>query len=105
MLQVCGVMNTVLLKEECFGEGHFQVSGEFLDNEFPIQVPHFCVCVCCIVEPAAPVAIGVELIGDDWVLNWTLPKYRTVPITSEFRYWSTTSPVSVCVCSDKFFTS
>ncbi|XP_060767180.1 uncharacterized protein LOC132874796 [Neoarius graeffei] len=64
------------------------------------------------IEPAAPVAIGVELIGDDWVLNWTLPKYRTVPITSEFRYWSTTSPeelaetlslppgVSVCVMAE-----
>ncbi|KAK3510013.1 hypothetical protein QTP70_025322, partial [Hemibagrus guttatus] len=46
-----------------------------------------------LFEPPAPVDMRVELIRDDWVLNWTLPKYRTVPITSEFRYWSSTSPV------------
>ncbi|XP_066512581.1 cytokine receptor common subunit beta-like [Hoplias malabaricus] len=44
------------------------------------------------IEPVAPVGLTVEVIGQDWVLNWTLPKYRTVPITSELRYWSTDSP-------------
>ncbi|XP_060715394.1 interleukin-4 receptor subunit alpha-like isoform X1 [Tachysurus vachellii] len=68
------------------------------------------------IEPAAPVDMRVELIGDDWVLNWTLPKYRTVPITSEFRYWSSTSPelaetlslptgVSVCVMAESLLRS
>ncbi|XP_027024284.1 cytokine receptor common subunit beta isoform X8 [Tachysurus fulvidraco] len=68
------------------------------------------------IEPAAPVDMRVELIGDDWVLNWTLPKYRTVPISSEFRYWSSTSPesaetlslptgVSVCVMAESLLRS
>ncbi|XP_034155363.2 uncharacterized protein LOC113547613 [Pangasianodon hypophthalmus] len=63
------------------------------------------------IEPAAPADMRVELIGDDWVLNWTLPKYRTVPINSELRYWNINSPelaetlslppgVSVCVMAE-----
>ncbi|XP_036421127.1 uncharacterized protein LOC118804661 [Colossoma macropomum] len=64
------------------------------------------------IEPGAPVGLSVELIGEDWVLNWTFPKYRTVPIASELRYWSTNSPedvetlrllpgVSVCVMAER----
>ncbi|XP_037390185.1 cytokine receptor common subunit beta-like [Pygocentrus nattereri] len=64
------------------------------------------------IEPGAPVGLSVELIGEDWVLNWTLPKYRTVPIASELRYWSANSPedvetlrllpgVSVCVMAER----
>ncbi|XP_076841338.1 cytokine receptor common subunit beta-like isoform X2 [Brachyhypopomus gauderio] len=41
------------------------------------------------IEPASPVGLHVALMGDDWVLNWTLPKHRTVPISSELRLWST----------------
>ncbi|KAL7833993.1 hypothetical protein AOLI_G00289530 [Acnodon oligacanthus] len=64
------------------------------------------------IEPGAPAGLSVELTGEDWVLNWTLPKYRTVPIASELRYWSTNSPedvetlrllpgVSVCVMAER----
>ncbi len=39
--------------------------------------------------------LSVELRGEDWILNWTLTKYRTVPLTTELKYWSLLTPVSI----------
>ncbi|XP_035376861.1 cytokine receptor common subunit beta-like isoform X2 [Electrophorus electricus] len=47
------------------------------------------------IEPASPAGLHVALMGEDWILKWTLPKYRTVPISAELRYWSTHSPEDI----------
>uniref|UniRef100_A0A3B1JG81 Uncharacterized LOC103037443 n=2 Tax=Astyanax mexicanus TaxID=7994 RepID=A0A3B1JG81_ASTMX len=47
------------------------------------------------IEPDAPEGLSVELIRDEWVLNWTIPEYHTVSISSELRYWSSHSPEEV----------
>ncbi|KAF4097888.1 hypothetical protein G5714_021896 [Onychostoma macrolepis] len=40
------------------------------------------------IQPACPTGLSVELRGEDWILNWTLTKYRTLPLTTELKYWS-----------------
>ncbi|KAK9967743.1 hypothetical protein ABG768_002120 [Culter alburnus] len=47
------------------------------------------------IQPTCPTGLSVELRGEDWILNWTLTKYRTVPLTTELKYWSTLTPEDV----------
>ncbi|XP_043078255.1 cytokine receptor common subunit beta-like isoform X2 [Puntigrus tetrazona] len=47
------------------------------------------------IQPASPTSLSVELRGEDWILNWTLTKYRTVPLTTELKYWSLLTPEDV----------
>ncbi|XP_026053779.1 interleukin-3 receptor class 2 subunit beta [Carassius auratus] len=47
------------------------------------------------IQPACPTGLSVELRGEDWILNWTLTKYRTVPLTTELKYWSILTPEDV----------
>ncbi|XP_056615799.1 interleukin-3 receptor class 2 subunit beta-like [Triplophysa dalaica] len=47
------------------------------------------------IQPACPTALCVELSREDWILNWTLPKYRTIRLTSQLEYWSTLTPKDV----------
>ncbi|XP_067272624.1 cytokine receptor common subunit beta-like [Pseudorasbora parva] len=47
------------------------------------------------IQPSCPTGLSVELRGEDWILNWTLTKYRTVPLTTELKYWSIQTPEDV----------
>ncbi|KAI7791486.1 putative cytokine receptor common subunit beta [Triplophysa rosa] len=47
------------------------------------------------IQPACPTGLCVELSREDWILNWTLPKYRTIRLTSQLEYWSISSPKDV----------
>ncbi|KAA0712373.1 hypothetical protein E1301_Tti020937 [Triplophysa tibetana] len=47
------------------------------------------------IQPACPTALCVELSRQEWILNWTLPKYRTIRLTSQLEYWSTLTPKDV----------
>ncbi|XP_051550833.1 cytokine receptor common subunit beta-like isoform X2 [Myxocyprinus asiaticus] len=46
------------------------------------------------IQPTCPMGLSVEL-REDWILKWTLPKYRTVPLTAELKYWSILTPEDV----------
>ncbi|KAI2650275.1 Cytokine receptor common subunit beta [Labeo rohita] len=48
-----------------------------------------------VVQPACPSGLSVEMRGEDWILNWTLTKYRTVLLTTELKYWSLLTPEDV----------
>lgn len=61
-----------------------------------IVINPICVCgLCGLVQPTCPTGLRIELRGGDWILNWTLTKYRTVPLTTEVKYWSILTPVSI----------
>ncbi|KAK2907156.1 hypothetical protein Q8A67_006141 [Cirrhinus molitorella] len=47
------------------------------------------------IQPACPTGLSIELRGEDWILNWTLTKYRTVVLTTELKYWSLLTPEDV----------
>ncbi|XP_050951094.1 cytokine receptor common subunit beta isoform X2 [Labeo rohita] len=47
------------------------------------------------IQPACPSGLSVEMRGEDWILNWTLTKYRTVLLTTELKYWSLLTPEDV----------
>ncbi|CAM4654618.1 unnamed protein product [Leuciscus chuanchicus] len=53
------------------------------------------ICAYQHIQPACPTGLSVELRGEDWILNWTLTKYRTVPLTTELKYWSILTPEDV----------
>uniref|UniRef100_A0A8C2AL26 Uncharacterized protein n=1 Tax=Cyprinus carpio TaxID=7962 RepID=A0A8C2AL26_CYPCA len=47
------------------------------------------------IQPACPTGLSIKLRGEDWIFNWTLTKYRTVPLTTELKYWSLLTPEDV----------
>ncbi|XP_073717724.1 cytokine receptor common subunit beta isoform X1 [Misgurnus anguillicaudatus] len=51
------------------------------------------------IQPSRPTRLSVDLRGEDWILNWTLPKYRTIPLSSELQYWRILTPEDVKIIS------
>ncbi|XP_065115739.1 cytokine receptor common subunit beta-like isoform X2 [Paramisgurnus dabryanus] len=47
------------------------------------------------IQPSRPTGLSVDLREEDWILNWTLPKYRTIPLSSELQYWRILTPEDV----------